>query len=318
MTTTLLQIRNLEKKFAVKKAWFQPPKFIHAVNGVSLELDVRETIGIVGESGCGKSTTGRCVLRLIEPTSGEVIFQGKDITKISKNEMNKLRIDIQMVFQDPMASMNPKLRIREILSEPLIAHKIPRNQHDQLLNETITLVGLSESYLTRFPHELSGGQRQRVGIARAIILRPKIVVLDEPVSALDVSVQSQILNLLQDLQEELGLSYIFISHDLGVVEHIAHRVGVMYLGEMVELADKEQLFEEPLHPYTKALMSAIPKTDPDEVKERVILKGELPSPSNLPTGCMFHPRCVFATEKCKKDKPTMMEVKGRKVACHLY
>jgi oligopeptide/dipeptide ABC transporter ATP-binding protein len=318
MTTTLLQIRNLEKKFVAKKTWFQPPKFIHAVNGVSLELDERETIGIVGESGCGKSTTGRCVLRLIEPTSGEVIFQGKDITKLSKNEMNKLRKDIQMVFQDPMASMNPKLKIREILSEPLIAHKIPTNQHDQLLLETLALVGLSENYLTRYPHELSGGQRQRIGIARAIILRPKIVVLDEPVSALDVSVQSQILNLLQDLQEELGLSYIFISHDLGVVEHIAHRVGVMYLGEMVEFADKEQLFEEPLHPYTKALMSAIPKTDPDEVKERVILKGELPSPSNPPTGCMFHPRCVFATEKCKKDKPTMMEVKGRKVACHLY
>lgn len=318
MTTALLQIRNLEKKFTAKKVWFQPPKYIHAVNGVSLDLDERETIGIVGESGCGKSTTGRCVLRLIEPTSGEVIFQGKDITKISKNEMNKLRKDIQMVFQDPMASMNPKLRIREILSEPLIAHKIPTNQHEQLLKETITLVGLSEIYLTRFPHELSGGQRQRIGIARAIILRPKIVVLDEPVSALDVSVQSQILNLLQDLQEELGLSYIFISHDLGVVEHIAHRVGVMYLGEMVELAEKEQLFEEPLHPYTKALMSAIPKTDPDEVKERIILKGELPSPSNPPSGCMFHPRCIYAKEICKNEKPTMMEVKGRKVACHLY
>lgn len=318
MTTALLQIRNLEKKFTAKKVWFQPPKYIHAVNGVSLDLDERETIGIVGESGCGKSTTGRCVLRLIEPTSGEVIFQGKDITKISKNEMNKLRKDIQMVFQDPMASMNPKLRIREILSEPLIAHKIPPNQHEQLLKETITLVGLSEIYLTRFPHELSGGQRQRIGIARAIILRPKIVVLDEPVSALDVSVQSQILNLLQDLQEELGLSYIFISHDLGVVEHIAHRVGVMYLGEMVELAEKEQLFEEPLHPYTKALMSAIPKTDPDEVKERIILKGELPSPSNPPSGCMFHPRCIYAKEICKNEKPTMMEVKGRKVACHLY
>lgn len=318
MTTALLQIRNLEKKFTAKKVWFQPPKYIHAVNGVSLDLDERETIGIVGESGCGKSTTGRCVLRLIEPTSGEVIFQGKDITKISKNEMNKLRKDIQMVFQDPMASMNPKLRIREILSEPLIAHKIPTNQHEQLLKETITLVGLSEIYLTRFPHELSGGQRQRIGIARAIILRPKIVVLDEPVSALDVSVQSQILNLLQDLQEELGLSYIFISHDLGVVEHIAHRVGVMYLGEMVELAEKEQLFEEPLHPYTKALMSAIPKTDPDEVKERIILKGELPSPSNPPSGCMFHPRCIYANEICKNEKPTMMEVKGRKVACHLY
>lgn len=222
-----------------------------------------------------------------------------------------------MVFQDPMASMNPKLSIREILSEPLIAHKIPRQEHEQLLSETMQLVGLSESHLARFPHEMSGGQKQRIGIARAIILRPKIVVLDEPVSALDVSIQSQILNLLQDLQEELGLSYIFISHDLGVVEHIAHRVGVMYLGEMVEVADKEQLFEEPLHPYTKALMSAIPKTDPDEVKERIILKGELPSPSSPPTGCKFHPRCSFAQDICKTAKPELREVEGRKVACHL-
>ena len=317
MTSPLLQVRNLEKKFTGKKAWFQPPQIIYAVNGVSLELKAKETIGIVGESGCGKSTTGRCILRLIEPTSGEVLFEGRDITKISKRDMNHLRKDIQMVFQDPMASMNPKLSIREILSEPLIAHKIPTNQHDQLLKETIKLVGLSEGYLTRFPHEISGGQRQRIGIARAIILRPKIVVLDEPVSALDVSVQSQILNLLQDLQEELGLSYIFISHDLGVVEHIAHRVGVMYLGEMVEITDKEQLFERPLHPYTKALMSAIPKTDPDEVKERIILKGELPSPSNPPTGCKFHPRCIYAVDVCKTEKPTMTEVEGRKVACHL-
>lgn len=231
--------------------------------------------------------------------------------------MKHIRKDIQMVFQDPMASMNPKLSIREILSEPLIAHKIPRQEHEQLLSETMQLVGLSESHLARFPHEMSGGQKQRIGIARAIILRPKIVVLDEPVSALDVSIQSQILNLLQDLQEELGLSYIFISHDLGVVEHIAHRVGVMYLGEMVEVADKEQLFEEPLHPYTKALMSAIPKTDPDEVKERIILKGELPSPSSPPTGCKFHPRCSFAQDICKTAKPELREVEGRKVACHL-
>lgn len=318
MTPVLLQVKNLEKKFTAKKTWFQPIQYVHAVNGVSLELNERETIGIVGESGCGKSTTGRCVLRLIEPTSGEVIFQGKSITKLSKNEMNKLRKDIQMVFQDPMATMNPKLSIREILSEPLIANKIPTNQFDQVLKEAIELVGLSEPYLTRYPHELSGGQRQRIGIARAIILRPKIVVLDEPVSALDVSVQSQILNLLQDLQEELGLSYIFISHDLGVVEHIAHRVGVMYLGEMVEIADKEQLFVKPLHPYTKALMSAIPKKDPDEEKERIILKGELPSPSNPPTGCKFHPRCTYSTDICKTVKPAMAEVEGRKVACHLY
>ena len=318
MTSTLLEVKNLEKKFVANKKWFKPSKYVHAVNGVSLELNERETIGIVGESGCGKSTTGRCILRLLEPTSGDVIFQGKNLTKLSKNEMKKLRKDIQMVFQDPMATMNPKLTIREILSEPLIAHNIPRNQHGHLLKETIELVGLSEAHLLRYPHELSGGQRQRIGIARAIILRPKIVVLDEPVSALDVSVQSQILNLLQDLQEELGLSYIFISHDLGVVEHIAHRVGVMYLGEMVEMAEKDRLFDKPLHPYTKALISAIPKTDPDEEKERIILKGELPSPSNPPTGCMFHPRCIYATDICKTAKPVMKEVEGHRVSCHLY
>jgi oligopeptide/dipeptide ABC transporter ATP-binding protein len=317
MTTTLLEVRNLEKKFAAKSAWFKPKQYVHAVNGVNLQLAERETIGIVGESGCGKSTTGRCVLRLIEPSSGEVIFQGKDITTLSKSEIKNFRKDMQMVFQDPMASMNPKLSIREILSEPLIAYKILRSEHEQLLNETMRLVGLSEGLLSRFPHEMSGGQRQRIGIARAIILRPKIVILDEPVSALDVSVQSQILNLLQDLQEELGLSYIFISHDLGVVEHIAHRVGVMYLGEMVEIAEKEQLFEKPLHPYSRALISATPKTDPDEVKERIILKGEIPSPSTPPTGCKFHPRCPFIQDICKAVKPEIREVEGRKVACHI-
>lgn len=318
MTAALLEIKNLEKIFTAKKTLFQPKQYVHAVNGVSLELNDRETIGIVGESGCGKSTTGRCILQLIKPTSGDIIYQGKNITTLTKNEMNKLRENIQMVFQDPMASMNPKLSVREILSEPLIAHKVPKSQHEQLLKETMDLVGLSDSHLTRFPHEMSGGQRQRIGIARAIILKPKIVVLDEPVSALDVSVQSQILNLLQDLQDELGLSYFFISHDLGVVEHIAHRVGVMYLGEMVEIADKEQLFEKPLHPYTMALMSAIPKTDPDEVKDRIILKGELPSPSNPPTGCKFHPRCNYAKDICKTTRPIITEVEGRKVACHLY
>lgn len=318
MTSALLEIKNLEKIFTAKKTLFQPKQYVHAVNGVSLELNDRETIGIVGESGCGKSTTGRCILQLIKPTSGDIIYQGKNITTLTKNEMNKLRENIQMVFQDPMASMNPKLSVREILSEPLIAHKVPKSQHEQLLKETMDLVGLSDSHLTRFPHEMSGGQRQRIGIARAIILKPKIVVLDEPVSALDVSVQSQILNLLQDLQDELGLSYFFISHDLGVVEHIAHRVGVMYLGEMVEIADKEQLFEKPLHPYTMALMSAIPKTDPDEVKDRIILKGELPSPSNPPTGCKFHPRCNYAKDICKTTRPIITEVEGRKVACHLY
>lgn len=318
MTAPLLQVKQLEKKFKTNKSWFKPPQYVRAVNGVSLNLNQEETLGIVGESGCGKSTTGRCLLRLIEPTSGEVFFQGTDITKLSKKEMNKFRKDIQMVFQDPMASLNPKLTVREILSEPLIANRVPRKEHDDLIKDTLSLVELSESYLSRYPHELSGGQRQRIGIARAIIIKPKVVILDEPVSALDVSVQSQILNLLQDLQEELGLSYIFISHDLSVVEHIAHRVGVMYLGEIVEIADKEQLFKKPLHPYTQALISAIPKTDPDDHKERIILNGELPSLDNPPSGCAFHQRCIHAMDSCKTLKPQMKEVEGRRVACHLY
>lgn len=318
MRAPLLQVKQLEKKFKTNKSWFKPPQYVRAVNGVSLNLNQEETLGIVGESGCGKSTTGRCLLRLIEPTSGEVFFQGTDITKLSKKEMNKFRKDIQMVFQDPMASLNPKLTVREILSEPLIANRVPRKEHDDLIKDTLSLVELSESYLSRYPHELSGGQRQRIGIARAIIIKPKVVILDEPVSALDVSVQSQILNLLQDLQEELGLSYIFISHDLSVVEHIAHRVGVMYLGEIVEIADKEQLFKKPLHPYTQALISAIPKTDPDDHKERIILTGELPSLDNPPSGCAFHQRCIHALDSCKTLKPQMKEVEGRRVACHLY
>lgn len=318
MTTKLLEVKNLHKRFPLKKSFFQQKRYVHAVNGVTLELNEGETIGIVGESGCGKSTTGRCVLRLIEPTSGEIIFQGKDITKISKQEMKSFRRDIQMVFQYPMDSMNSKLTVAEILTEPLIAHRIPKEKRYSLLKETMELVGLSESQLNRYPHEFSGGQRQRIGIARAIILRPKIVILDEPVSALDVSVQSQILNLLQDLQEELGLSYIFISHDLGVVEHIAHKVGVMYLGELVEFTDKDLLFKEPLHPYTQALISAIPKSDPDEVKQRVILQGELPSPADPPAGCKFHPRCAYANETCMLQNPVITDVNGRTVACHLY
>ncbi|NHM31309.1 ABC transporter ATP-binding protein [Neobacillus terrae] len=318
MTSKLLEVKGLHKSFPLKNSLFQQKRFVHAVNGVTLELNEGETIGIVGESGCGKSTTGRCILRLIEPTSGEIIFQGKDITKIRKQEMKRFRRDIQMVFQNPMDSMNPKLTVAEIITEPLIAHSIPKEHRYRILKETMELVGLSESQLNRYPHEFSGGQRQRIGIARAITLRPKIVILDEPVSALDVSVQSQILNLLQDLQEELGLSYIFISHDLGVVEHIAHKVGVMYLGELVEFADKDQLFTEPLHPYTKALISAIPKSDPDEVKERIILQGELPSPANPPAGCKFHPRCAHANETCMSLNPILTDVNGRKVACHLY
>lgn len=318
MTSPLLQVINLEKKFTVKTSWFRPSKFVHAVNGVSLELHAGETIAIVGESGSGKSTTGRCLLRLVEPSGGSIRFEGKEITNVGKKEMNRLRKDIQMVFQDSMAVMNPKMTIRDIVSEPLIAHNIPKGDHDRRIREVVEWVGLSDKHLSRYPHELSGGQRQRIGIARAIILRPKVVVLDEPVSALDVSVQSQILNLLQDLQEELGLAYIFISYDMGVVEHIAHRVGVMYMGEMVEFSDKDRLFANPLHPYTKALLSSIPRSDPDEQKERVILKGELPSPSDPPAGCKFHTRCMYVTETCKTVRPAVFESEGHQVSCHLY
>ncbi len=318
MTSPLLQVENLEKKFAVNTSWFGPSKYVHAVNGVSLELYPGETIAIVGESGSGKSTTGRCLLRLVEPSGGSIRFEGKEITNVGKKEMNRLRKDIQMVFQDSMAVMNPKMTIRDIVAEPLIAHRVPKGDHDRKIREIVEWVGLSDQHLSRYPHELSGGQRQRIGIARAIILRPKAVVLDEPVSALDVSVQSQILNLLQDLQEELGLAYIFISHDMGVVEHIAHRVGVMYMGEMVEFADKDRLFANPLHPYTKALLSSIPRSDPDEERERVILKGELPSPSDPPSGCKFHTRCMHATDTCKIVRPEIYESEGRKVSCHLY
>ncbi|MDN4524044.1 ABC transporter ATP-binding protein [Fictibacillus fluitans] len=318
MKTKLLEVKDLEKRFKLKKAVFAPPSFVHAINGVNLVLHEGETLGIVGESGCGKSTTGRCLLRLIEPSHGEVIFEGKDITHFTKSELKAFRKQVQMVFQDPMDSMNPKMTIGEIMAEPLISHKIPKAQWQELLTSTIKLVGLNEDHLSRYPHEFSGGQKQRIGIARAIILRPKVIVADEPVSALDVSVQSQIINLLQDLQEELDLSYVFISHDLGVVEHIAHRVAVMYLGEVVELADSEELFRDPLHPYTKALISSIPRKDPDERKERIILKGEIPSPSSPPAGCKFHPRCEFAAEICKTKRPALKQVYGREVACHLY
>ncbi|GAA0351411.1 ABC transporter ATP-binding protein [Bacillus horti] len=318
MSLTLLKISDLEKKFKMNKSWFQAPQYVHAVNGVNLTLNKNETHSIVGESGSGKSTTGRCILRLIEPTSGKVEFDGIDITTLTKKEMKRMRKDIQMVFQDPMDSMNPRLTIKEILSEPLIANKVPKKEHDEKILETIQLVGLSDMHLSRYAHELSGGQRQRIGIARAIILRPRVIILDEPVSALDVSVQSQILNLLLDLQEDLDLSYLFISHDLGVVEHIADKVSVMYLGQVVETSTKENVFNNPLHPYTKALISAIPKTDPDEEKERILLKGELPSPTNPPTGCKFHPRCEFAMDICKEIKPSSKEVEGNIVACHLY
>lgn len=318
MKKPLLEVKGLKKYFAAKKGWFQPKTYVQAVNGVNLTVYEGETLSLVGESGCGKSTTGRCILRLLEPTAGEIWFRGQDLTKLSQKEMRRLRKDLQIVFQDPFATLNPKLKIRSILEEPLIAQNVEKEKREQLIEETIQIVGLSREHLDRYPHQFSGGQRQRIGIARALILRPKLIVADEPVSALDVSIQSQILNLLQDLQEQFGMTYLFVSHDLSVVEHISDRVAVMYLGEIVELGSKEELFQNPLHPYTQALISAIPVSDPDEKKERIILQGDLPSPANPPSGCRFHPRCRDCMDICRTEVPKEVMVSGQVVRCHLY
>lgn len=318
MNPVLLEVKGLQKRFPVKKGLFKEASYVHAVNGINLTIHEGETLGIVGESGCGKSTLGRCILRLVEPSSGEIMFQGEPLHRFGKKEMKAARRNMQMVFQNPFDTLNPKLTIKQILMEPLIAHRVPHEERERLIEETIEIVGLSKRYLLRYPHEFSGGQRQRIGIARALMLRPKLIIADEPVSALDVSIQSQILNLMQDLQEQFALTYVFISHDLGVVEHIADRVAVMYLGEIVELATKKALFQRALHPYSQALLSAVPVQDPDDRRERIILKGDLPSPSNPPTGCKFHPRCHACMDICKTKAPRPREVEGRLVECHLY
>ncbi|MCM3082052.1 ABC transporter ATP-binding protein [Brevibacillus invocatus] len=299
---------------------FKPKKMIKAVDDISFPVYRGETLGIVGESGCGKSTTGRSILRLHENTSGQILFDGKDISTVSSSEMRQLRRKMQMIFQDPYASLNPKKSIREILTEPLRVHGLdtPKEREHKAI-EIMEIVGLSEYHLDRYPHEFSGGQRQRIGIARAVILRPDIIVADEPVSALDVSIQSQVINLLLQLQKEFHLTYVFISHDLGVVQHISDRVGVMYLGKLVEIADAQHIFTNPMHPYTKALLSAVPITHPDEKKERIIIKGDLPSPANPPSGCTFHPRCANAMEICKTQAPTLQIIdETQSVACHLF
>jgi oligopeptide/dipeptide ABC transporter ATP-binding protein len=263
----------------------------------------------VGESGCGKSTVGRCLLRLIEPTSGEVIFQNKDVTALGNNDLRELRREMQIIFQDPYASLNPRLNILTIVSEPLVIHGIgSRSEQKDRVAELLKKVGLDPDYMYRYPHEFSGGQRQRLGIARALALNPKLIIADEPVSALDVSVQAQVVNLLQDLQAEFGLTYLFISHGLAVVEHISNRVAVMYLGKIVEIAGSETLYDNPLHPYTQALLSAIPIPDPKQKRERIILKGDVPTPINPPSGCRFRTRCQFATEECSREVPPLKEI----------
>lgn len=319
MTQPLLEVKGLTKHFTSKQGLFSKEKVVRAVDGVNLTVYPGETVSIVGESGCGKSTTGRCILRLIEPTDGEILFEGKDIRRLSGAELRKARRDMQLVFQDPFASLNPRKSVGQILEDPLIVHGIgtPAERRKQV-EEIIEIVGLSKQQLSRFPHEFSGGQRQRIGIARALILRPKLIVADEPVSALDVSIQAQILNLMQDLQKEFSLTYLFISHDLSVVRHISDRVAVMYLGKVVEVADKKRLYEQPTHPYTQALLSAVPVPDPHQTTQRIILEGDMPSPANPPSGCTFHPRCRHCMDMCKTTAPAWKErADGHWVSCHL-
>lgn len=318
-TLPLLEVINLKQHFFLKNnGLFQPQQVVKAVDDISFQLFPGETLSIVGESGCGKSTTGRSILRLDEPTEGEVIFEGESLTAMGKKELRDTRGEIQVIFQDPYASLNPRRTIRQMLNEAMaIQNVLPKEQREDRILELMDHVGLRPEYLERYPHEFSGGQRQRIGIARALAVNPKVIICDEAVSALDVSIQAQILNLLKKLQREFDLTFLFISHDLSVVRHISDRVLVMYLGKIVEITDKKSLFETPLHPYTKALLSAIPVTDQKYKKERILLKGDVPSPFNPPSGCRFHTRCPFATDLCKTKEPVLRTIKdNHNVACH--
>jgi oligopeptide transport system ATP-binding protein len=309
----LVAVKNLVKYFPIDNS----DDFVRAVDDVSFEIKSGETLGLVGESGCGKSTVGRCILRLYEATSGEVLFENRNIYELGKSEMQAVRREMQIIFQDPYASLNPRLSILSIISEPLKIHGIGnKTEQKDRVGELLKKVGLDPNYMYRYPHEFSGGQRQRLGIARALALNPKLIIADEPVSALDVSVQAQVVNLLQDLQSEFGLTYLFISHGLAVVEHISTRVAVMYLGKIVEIATSTELYENPQHPYTKALLSAIPIPNPKIKRERIILKGDVPTPINPPSGCRFRTRCPIATEECSKIEPEMKEISnGHFAAC---
>lgn len=321
MAEVLLKVDNLKKYFPITGGILgKKIGDVKAVDDVSFYVNKGETLGLVGESGCGKSTTGRVLMRLLEPTAGNVKFDGKDLTKLKAEEMRQMRKEIQMVFQDPFASLNPRHTVEKILEEPLIVHGVKdKDERKRRVKEMLEVVGLNSYHAKRYPHQFSGGQRQRIGIARALMTRPKLIIADEPVSALDVSIQSQVLNLMEDLQKEYQLTYIFIAHDLGVVKHISDRVGVMYLGRLVEITESEKLYEKPLHPYTKALLASIPIPDPDVVQEREILKGDLPSPSDPPLGCAFHTRCGECMEICKTTRPELVEIEpGHYAACHLY
>ncbi len=318
-----IEVKNLKKYFPVKNEFLGgEKKFVKAVDGVSFNIRKGETFGLVGESGCGKSTLGRSITRLYDITEGDILFEGTNIAKLSKKEMNSFYRKIQTIFQDPYSSLNPNMTVRELVNEPLALHtKLSKDERNKKIKKLLEMVGLSESDMDKFPYEFSGGQRQRIGVARAISTEPDFILCDEPISALDVSIQAQVVNMLEDLQKELKLTYLFVAHDLSMVKHISDRIGVMYLGKIVEISDSNELYKNPLHPYTKALLSAIPIADPKKAKKSEIslIKGDVPSPIDIPTGCRFHTRCPYATEKCKIVEPEMKEIeKNHFVSCHLY
>lgn len=317
---SLLKVENLKVHFPVKRGIFSSVKaHVKAVDGVSFEIEPGETVGLVGESGCGKSTLGRAIIQLIRPTDGKIEFEGKDIAQLSGSGLRTVRRGLQMIFQDPIGSLDPRMTISEIIGEAIDIHKLAEDSmaKRKRIRELLKAVGLNEAYAERYPHEFSGGQRQRIGIARALAVEPKLIVCDEPVSALDVSVQAQIINLLQDLQRERNIAYLFIAHDLAVVKHISRRVIVMYLGRIVEMGMARNVVEEPKHPYTQALISAAPEVDPDQKRQRIVLNGDVPSPINPPSGCPFHPRCPIAQPQCRVDIPALREiVPGHFAACH--
>ena len=318
----LLQVRDLVKRFPVRSSLLRRTTAqVHAVDGVSFDLIEGQTLGVVGESGCGKSTMGRCILRLIEPTSGQVVFDGQDVTTADRSKLRALARQMQIIFQDPFASLNPRMTVGAIIGEGLLIHGLAhgRSEVADRVTELLTMVGLSKDQMRRYPHEFSGGQRQRIGIARALAVQPRMIVCDEAVSALDVSIQAQVINLLQDLQEQLGLTYVFIAHDLSVVEHASNRVAVMYLGRIVEMADARDLYAQPKHPYTESLLTAVPVPDPRVKRRRTVLQGDVPSPIHPPSGCHFHTRCPIAQEGlCDRERPQLKSAgEGHTVACHL-